>query len=313
MSAALEPLGRRPIESDVLRELRHVEALAAREATNWLLYLEGARKSPRTRSEYTRILDGLLERHPDTPLGELSDDDCFAYVMSHPEPSRPVVKSALNGFFKWAVRKRLIVANPIDLLPDIKARDQVIVPVFSDVEAEALCGLPLPDGVLMRVLFSTGIRRAEACALQVKHVSFDRRHIEIHRGKGGSSRLVPLSPTLAGRLDHWFTTDGMDRDDFLWYSRPGGHWRDHSKRIGSTSFQRWWGHPQVGCLARAGVEYRNPHCTRHTFATRSIRNGVSIDMVRRVLGHRNIATTVQQYVHMSVDDMADSFAAVELD
>lgn len=308
MSATLEPLGRRPIESMLLRELRHVEALAAREVTQWLLYLEGARKSPRTRSEYTRILDGLLERYPGVPLGELSDDDCFAYVMSHPEPSRPVVKSALNGFFKWAVKKRLIVANPIDLLPDIKSRDQVIVPVFSDVEAEALCGLPLPDGVLMRVLFSTGIRRAEACALQVKHVSFDRRHIEIHHGKGGSSRLVPLSPTLAGKLDHWFTTEGMDRDDHLWYSRPGGHWRDHSKRIVMSSFQRWW----TRSLEAAGVEYRNPHCTRHTFATRSIRNGVSIDMVRRVLGHRNIATTVQQYVHMSVDDMADSFAHVEL-
>lgn len=308
MTATLEHRGRRPIESDFLRELRHVEALAAREATLWLLQLEGARKSPRTRSEYTRILDGLLAMFPDHRLEDFTDDDCFEYVMRFKEPSRPVAKSALNGFFRWAVKKRRIPANPIDLLPDIKARDQVIVSVFNDVELSALFNLPSPDGTLMRLLGSTGIRRAEASALQVRHINFAAGHIEIHHGKGGHSRLVPLSPTLAGKLDHWFVTDGMERDDFLWYSRPGGHWRDHSHRIVASSFQRWW----KRCLDTAGVEYRNPHAMRHSFATRSIRNGVSIDMVRRVLGHRNIATTVQQYVHMSVDDMADSFAQVEL-
>lgn len=300
--------GRRPVVSDPLRELRHKDARAAREVTLWLLALASARKSPRTVSEYGRLADGLLARYPSTALDAFTPDDLALYIGTHPEASRPVVKSALSSLFRWAYRQGRIPRNPVELLDEIKAPEQRLVTIFSDPEAEALCALPLPDGVLMRVLFSTGIRRAEASSLQVKHVNFEARHVEILRGKGNHDRLVSLTPTLAGKLDHWFTTDGMGRDDFLWYSRPGGHWREHSRRIAPSTFQRWW----TQCLHDAGIEYRNPHSTRHTFATRSIRAGVDVDKVRRALGHKNIATTVQTYVHMNVEDMHDDFALVEL-
>lgn len=302
------PKGLRPVVSDPLRELRHTDAQAAREATLWLLALASARKSPRTISEYGRLIDGLLARHPDMELAEFDSDTLELYIGSHPEASRPVVKSALNSLFKWAYKKRRIPANPVELLDEIKATEQRLVTIFSDPEAESLCSLPVPDGVLMRVLFSTGARRAEASNLQVKHINFDLRCVEILRGKGNADRLVSLTPTLAGKLDHWFTTDGMGRDDYLWYSRPGGHWREHSRRIGPSTFQRWW----TNALEQAGVEYRNPHSTRHTFATRSIRAGVPVDKVRRALGHKRIATTVETYVHMNVEDMHDDFALVEL-
>ena len=308
MSTVVAPRRGRRVGFDPLRELRHTDAQAAREATLWLLALDSARKSPRTISEYGRLIDGLLAKHPNTPLDGFTADDLELYIGSHPAPSRPVVKSALNSLFRWAYKKRRIPANPVELVEDIKAREQRLVAVFSDVEASTLCNLPLPDGVLMRVLLSTGVRRDEACNLQVRHVNFDARHIEILRGKGNHDRLATLTPTLAGKLDHWFTTDGMGRDDYLWYSRPGGHYREHSRKIASSTFQRWW----TTALTDAGVEYRNPHSTRHTFATRSIRAGVDVDKVRRALGHKKIATTVQTYVHMNVEDLHDDFAFVEL-
>lgn len=299
---------RRPLDCRVLRDLRHAHARAAREVTVWLSELANARRSPRTIREYGRIADGLMGHHPGKRLEDFTVDDLSVYLASFREPSRPVVKSALQGLFRWAYRRGYVPSNPVELLMEIKQPEQKLVTVFTDVEAETLCGLPSPDGALMRTLLSTGVRRAEAMALQVRHVNFDQRHIEVLKGKGGHDRLVPLTPTLAGKLDHWFTVDAMERDDFLWYSRPGGHWRDHSRRIASSTFHRWWD----SCISEAGVEYRNPHATRHTFATRSIRAGVPPDKVRRALGHRKLATTMEMYVHMSVDDLHDDFALVEL-
>jgi integrase len=290
-----------------LRELRHPGARAAREATAWLLELEFARKSPRTVSEYGRIIDALMGRHPDRAFADFTDDELLAHIISFPEASRPVAKAALNSWFRWGRLRRKLDANPMEFIPPIKAQEQRLVPIFSEVDIARLCGLELPDGVLMRLLLTDGIRKGEAEGLQVKHVNFDARHIEVRRAKGNKQRLVTLSPTLAGKLDHWFTTDGMNPDDFLWYARPGGHWRDHSKQIASSSFYRWW----KRCLEEAGVEYRRPHTTRHTMATRAVRGGVDVDKVRRTLGHKKISTTVEMYVHMSVDDMHDDFAQLE--
>lgn len=306
-TVALARRGRKPLHSPVLRELRHDGARAAREATTWLQELEFARKSPRTVAEYGRLVDGLIGRHPDTGPDGFTPADLTAYIASFPEASRAVVKSALNGWFKWLRLHGHIDANPVELVADIKPVEQRIIEVFTDAELALLYNLPEVDGVLMRLLGSTGVRKEEALALQVRHVSFDDRHIAVFRGKGRADRLVPLSPVLAGRLDHWFTTDGMDRDDFLWYSRPGGVWRDHSHRIQSSTFYRWW----ARCLEEAGVEYRKPHTTRHTFATRAIRAGMPVDKVRRILGHKNIATTVQTYIHMTVEDMHDDMAILE--
>lgn len=306
-TATVARRGRRPLRCEPLRELRHTSARAAREATVWLSELEFARKSPRTITAYSGYVDALCGRYPDHALADFTPDDITAFITSYPESSRPIVKSALNGWFRWARLHGRVDANPVELVADIKPREQTLVDVFSEADVAGLCGLPEPDGVLQRLLFSTGVRKEEACALQVKHVSFEDRHIAIFKGKGRRDRLVPLPPVLAGRLDHWFTTDGMDRDDFLWYSRPGGQWRDHRQHIASTTFYRWW----KRCLEDAGVEYRKPHTTRHTFATRAIRAGVDVDKVRRILGHKNIATTVQTYIHMTVEDMHDDLALLE--
>jgi integrase len=294
-----------------LRELRHTEARAAGEAAEWLLALQRQRKSPRTIVQYSRTVDALLAMFSETAFEEFTDLQLERFVDTFPQGSRLIRKAHVSSWFKWGLRKRLIPVNPVDLMDEIPAPPRKIVDVFAQDEVDRLCSLPSPDGVLMRLMLDTGVRKTEATHLRVKDFNLPELFVEVRPegAKGGKGRLVPLTQRLAGALDHWFTTDGMEPDDYLWYCRPGASYRDHSRVIASSTFYRWWSE----CLDAAHVSYKKPHTTRHTFATVARRQGLPIDHIQRILGHEKIATTVEMYVHMSVADLIPGMHLLETD
>ena len=52
-------------------------------------------------------------------------------------------------------------------------------------------------------------------------------------------------------------------------------------------------------LKEAGVEKANFHALRHTFATRCVEAGFEIKSLSEILGHANVQTTLNKYVHSS--------------
>jgi integrase len=294
-----------------LRELRHTEARAAGEATEWLLALQRQRKSPRTIVQYSRTVDALLAMFPETAPEDFTDLQLERFVDTYPQGSRLIRKAHISSLFKWWESKDIIPKNPVLRMDPIPAPPRPIVEVFDAIEVDKLCSLPSPDGVLMRVMTDMGVRKNEASHLRVNDFNLPELFAEIRPegAKGGKGRLVPLTQRLAGALDHWFTTDGMEPDDYLWYCRPGASYRDHSRPIASSTFYRWW----AECLDAVRVPYKKPHTTRHTFATTARRQGIPIDEIQRILGHEKIATTVEMYVHMSVADLIPSMRLLEAD
>lgn len=58
-------------------------------------------------------------------------------------------------------------------------------------------------------------------------------------------------------------------------------------------------------LREAGVPDYNFHALRHTFATRWVERGFDVKALSRILGHADVATTLNIYVHPSMDTMRD--------
>jgi integrase len=57
---------------------------------------------------------------------------------------------------------------------------------------------------ILMTLYSTGVRRAELCALKVDDIDSKRMLIRVHHGKGGRDRDVLLSPKLLDTLrEYW--------------------------------------------------------------------------------------------------------------
>jgi len=54
-------------------------------------------------------------------------------------------------------------------------------------------------------------------------------------------------------------------------------------------------------LDRCGLPSINYHALRHTFATRCIELGVDVKTLSEILGHANVSTTLNTYVHSSME------------
>jgi integrase len=132
--------------------------------------------------------------------------------------------------------------------------------------------------------------------------------VVVLKGKGGKDRVIPATSVLSQRVNELAVIEGMNAKDYLWYSRPGGGSKiARAKPIGDGSFDRWWRR----CIEETGVRYRNPHTTRHTFATRWLRRGGRITTLSMVMGHASIATTADLYSHLDTRDMAADLALIE--
>ena len=54
-------------------------------------------------------------------------------------------------------------------------------------------------------------------------------------------------------------------------------------------------------LKATGIPYRNFHVLRHTYASRCVERGVDVKSLSEMLGHTDVRTTLQVYVHSSLE------------
>lgn len=59
-------------------------------------------------------------------------------------------------------------------------------------------------------------------------------------------------------------------------------------------------------LTKAGLKKRGIHPLRHTFATRAIENGMDVKTLSEILGHEDVSTTLNLYVHSSEEVKKES-------
>lgn len=278
------------------------------EVDAWLDWLEVGGFADKTLDQYERDLSRLCLTFPRKRLDKVTDADLLQVISTFPRPSRRVRKAAYDSFFKWAIRTRRIEKNPCDLLPSVKRTPQKVIDVFSDAEVDDLISLPDPDGTLMLILVETGLRKAEARNLQVRRVKIDTGELVVVGGKGGKDRIVLMTFRLRKALEGLLSVEAFDPKDYLWGCKPGGGPRvRRSQAIGDGSFDRWW----KSSLELAGVRYRNPHVSRHTFATRWLRRGGRLETLSMAMGHASIQTTADLYAHLDTQDMAQDIRVIQ--
>ena len=278
---------------------------------DFLAWKETGGAADSTLDQYERDLARGCLLYPSLTLATFGDSEMLQVAKQFKPKERRVRVAAWRAFYKWALKTRRATVNPCDALPDFKQPGQRVYDVFSDEEIGVLCDLPLRDGALMQLLLDGGLRKGEARRFKLAHLrsSGRRNEIVILSSKGDKDRVLPASPGVTTRVAELALVDGIGPSDQLWYAMrktPQMQKITRGRVIAEGTFHRWWERN----LTAAGVRYRNPHMTRHTFATRYLRRGGTIERLSIAMGHESIQTTFDLYAHLDTRDLDAEFAAV---
>ena len=182
------------------------------------------------------------------------------------------------------------------------------VEVFADHEIAALAQkvLDAPDitGLCVLLILNTGLRLGEICALRKSDIDFRSGFLRIERSvarvrDASGTHLVVQSPksnssvrlvaTPNDMLELLKTaTQNIQKDNYL------------LTNTNTPMEPRTLQYRYRKLLERCGTRYRNFHAMRHTYATRCMESGVDIKSLSELLGHADIRTTLQTYVHSSL-------------
>ena len=212
------------------------------------------------------------------------------------------------SFFSWCHRKGHIPANPAaDLelprlfksLPHHLTADDVDrLMAAADVADPA----GLRDRALMELLYSTGLRRAEAARLRLDDLDPVRGLVRVTRGKGGKDRIVPIGARALEWIDRYVRDVRsrwcVDHGDFgLFLVESGARMRpgvmgDRVKRLMKA----------VG-ITKPG----SCHLFRHTFATHLLEAGCEMRLIQGMLGHAGPEMTAR-YAQVGARQLAAAHA-----
>ena len=247
----------------------------------------------------------------DGELADLTADPIRAFLAGISELSaatRKRKRAAVSSFCRWAARQDRLDANPMDKIDTIKVPKTLPRPAAADDVAKVLgkiCSrrprkdVPLDrlrDRVLFETIYVCGTRAAEVCGLDLEDFDLrqDDEHVRIH-GKGGTVRTVLLDDRGYVALLKLYLARAGYRFGPAFRASINGNGGALSY---DAAHHRWEGY----CEA-AGVEI-DIHQLRHAHATELINAGVSIEVVRRRLGHASTETT--QLYTLLADEVADA-------
>jgi len=233
-------------------------------------------------------------------------------------------KSALLFLYKEVLGSEL---PWLDEVESAKASRRLPV-VLTPEEAQRLLVLGEgTTGLILRLLYGTGMRIMECLRLRVKDIDFARGEIVIREGKGAKDRVTMLPRTLADPLrTHLERVKALHEADLAeGYGEvflPFALARKYPQAAREWAWQyvfvaaRRSLDPRSGAIRRHHVEAQaiqramraalrqaginkpaTPHSLRHSFATSLLESGHDIRTVQELLGHADVSTTMI-YTHV---------------
>jgi len=188
--------------------------------------------------------------------------------------------AAVRSFLRFTLGPARV---PEAALAPRRARRLPDAPKESEIDelldlADGETPLALRNRALLELLYSAGLRSAEAVGLDLSDVDFEREALHV-RGKGDKERLVPLGEEAAHHLARYLrdARPSLARGavDAVFLSARG-------RRLDTSMVRRL---------------VRHPHRLRHAFATHLLEGGADLRTIQELLGHASLSTT-QIYSHV---------------
>ena len=235
-------------------------------------------------------------------LDETAEADLQAYFAARHAGTKPTSANrrltVFKRYFRWALRERLIAADPT--LKLMAAKQPLRVPkTLTEAQVEALLDAPdvdtplgLRDRTMLELIYASGLRVSELVGLKTFNVGMSEGVLRV-LGKGSKERLVPFGQVARDWIQRYLEDargailGGQQTEDLFVTARGQGMTRAMFWVIVKKH------------AASAGIHSPlSPHTLRHAFATHLLNHGADLRAVQMLLGHADISTTTI-YTHVA--------------
>ena len=214
--------------------------------------------------------------------------------------------ASLKAYYRFLLKTKQIEISPLLRHRSLKVARTIQIP-FSEKEMEsvllqmqATVGFEqIRDKLIIDLLYTTGIRRAELIELKLQSIDISNNTIKVI-GKRNKERIMPVLPIVINQFliylkerqsleivvddDYFFLTKkGLKLNESFVYRLINSYFSSVSEKV-----------------------KKSPHILRHTFATHLLNNGVDLNSVKELLGHSSLAST-QVYTHSSLSELKNVY------
>lgn len=309
-----------------------IEVLAA--IKKFVAYHKEESREGTARFYLQKLSDWMEFAGPRSPLWSIHGYDLERFFEKRRDEgaarSLKAYRRALSAFFSWCRSEGLIEKqkDPLREIPELRLRSltkarQDRYPWLPEDIIQRICDLieqsvgrwqhPQWQADVVRLLYLTGLRRAESCRLKVEHVDFVEGVIYVdgkREGKHDKLQMVPiteeLTPILERLIAHTKRRTARNRSrGYLIYSKAESM-SEHFRRVRAFLKEE---HKDEFKGVR--IEDLKPHALRHSLGTNLIRQGVALAQVQMLLRHAT-PTMTSRYVHASTPDLRQSAARASL-
>ena len=283
---------------------------------DYISYIKDIRRySARTQAIYSDALKVFVE-----DCGAATDEELLksltpqiirsheVYLLEKREDSPRTVRlhlSVLSGFCRYLMKeKRLPVfyreesMNEYFAATDCDASEENLALITGNDKASEAAYSRRLERLIVSMLYSTGMRRAELIGLRVGDVDFSRRTMTV-RGKGDKVREIPLVSSLCKEISLYLqaveTMVGRERSASEPLAVTGKGLKLYPVFI-DRAIKRALG--RVGSITGR----KSPHVLRHSLATELLDEGADLNSIKELLGHSSLAAT-QVYTHNTIEKL----------
>lgn len=285
------------LPSRLIQRLTFLEETSKKQFIAYLSLLQARHYAPATLDTILVAVRSLVLSLPDHRKTAIADnltqttssdiDGFIATASSHGLAAVTIngYLSALKELFDF-----LREDGQMHIQPVIRRRHRLPTPTTLPkpiAEADLMAFFKVIDSVRDRLLFllmlRCGLRVSEACSLTWNDIDLAASSLRINNGKGQVDRVVYIAPDVEKALQLW-----QARGTPSPYLFP-------SRRRRSAPLGRGVVHWQMKKYLRlAGIHPNDSaHCLRHTFATQLLNAGVSLEVLKELMGHRSIQMTLR--------------------
>lgn len=228
----------------------------------------------------------------------------IVHMMQNDVSSKSINRkiSTLKSFYNFLKKQGLILRSPMvkiiapkigKRLPKYVEKDQIHELLTQEVFESGFSGDR--DALILDLLYSTGIRRAELIGLKEKDVNFYNNNIKVF-GKGSKERLIPVSKILLDRISAYLEVKHNELEspnrEYLLVTDSG-----------NPLYPKFVFNKVRQYLSKVTtLDKKSPHILRHSFATHLANNGAELNAIKALLGHSSLAAT-QVYTHNTIEQL----------